>query len=143
MISDPDAQCSGNVPVAAFEPFARNEATSTCTHIRLRRTPPGPTFSVDNDIAVSEQEAYQDITMAVDSELPVVLKAYFYLSAASTATAASVSLDVSYSDGGAEEGVGLVDFGASSGDGTSGAWTQGIAAVYPTQIVRSARVRQK
>lgn len=79
--------------------------------------------------------------MAVDSELPVVLKAYLYLSATSTATAASVSLDVSYSDGGAEEGFGLVDFGASSGDGVSGVWRQGIADVYPTRVVSSARVR--
>ena len=81
--------------------------------------------------------------MAVDSELPVVLKAYFYLSATSTATAASVSLDVSYSDGGAQDGFGLVDFGASSGDGVSGAWTQGIIALYPTRIVSSARVRDE
>lgn len=82
--------------------------------------------------------------MAVDSELPVVLKAYFYLPAASTLTAASASLDVSYSDGGAEEGFGVVDFGAaSSGDGTSGTWTQGVSAVYPTRVVSSARVRRE
>lgn len=81
--------------------------------------------------------------MVVDSELPVVIKAYFYLSAASTATAASVSLDVSYSDGSAEEGFGLVDFGASSGDGVSGTWTQGISALYPTKVVSSATVRDR
>lgn len=81
--------------------------------------------------------------MAVDSELPIVLKAYFYLSATSTVTAASVSLDVSFSDGGAEEGFGAVDFGNPSTDGTSGTWAQGIAAVYPTRVISSARVRNK
>lgn len=123
-------------------------------------------------VSTSEQEAYQDITMAVDSELPVVMKAYFYLSATSTATAASVSLDVSYSDGGAEEGFGLVDFralsadeggfgptswgfggddggfglggfGAEEGDEVSGTWTQGIADIYPTRVISSAKVRDK
>lgn len=81
--------------------------------------------------------------MAVDSELPTVMKAYFYLSATSTATAASVSLDVTYSSGEGDEAFGFLDFGASSGDGVLGTWTQSIASVYPTQVVTSARVREE
>jgi len=83
--------------------------------------------------------------MAVDSELPMVLKAFFYLSDTSTATAASVSLDVGYSDGGAGEGFGLVEFGDSSAnglDGLPGRWTQSIVAVYPTRVISSARVSE-
>lgn len=79
--------------------------------------------------------------MAVDSELPVAIKAFFYLSATSTATASSVSLDVAYSGGGSEEAFGFLDFGASTGDGTSGTWTQGVVAAYPSRVISSARVR--
>lgn len=80
--------------------------------------------------------------MAVDSELPMVIKAYFYLSASSTATVATASLDATYSSGGFDENFGFLDFGASTGDGVFGTWTQSISAVYPTQVVTSARVRE-
>lgn len=72
----------------------------------------------------------------------MVVKAYFYLSALSTATVASVSLDITYSSGGQSveaESFGFLDFVASSA--TSGTWTQGIEAVYPTKVITSARVR--
>ncbi|CAM9344130.1 unnamed protein product, partial [Hapterophycus canaliculatus] len=89
----------------------------------------------------SDQEAYQDVTMAVDSELPVAIKAFFYLSATSTATASSLSLDVTYSSGGSDEAFGFLDFGASTGNGASGTWTQSVAALYPTKVISSARVK--
>lgn len=79
--------------------------------------------------------------MAVDSELPMVIKAYFYLSATSTATVATASLDATYSSGDFDENFGFLNFGASTGDGVLGTWTQSIVAVYPTEVVTSARVR--
>lgn len=75
----------------------------------------------------------------------MVLKAFFYLSDTSAATAASVSLDVGYSDGGVGEGFGFVEFGESSADGLDGLpgrWTQGIVAAYPTRVISSARVSE-
>lgn len=93
-------------------------------------------------LAPSDEEAYEDVTLAYDSEMPLVLKTYFYKSAETTVAAASASLDVTYVDGSSGQGVSVLDFGASSaGAGAAGTWTQNIAAVYPTKVISSARVR--
>lgn len=90
----------------------------------------------------SDEEAYEDVILAYDSEMPLVLKAYFYMSAGTTVTAASASLDVTYVDGSSGRGVSTLDFGSSSaGTGLAGTWTQNIAAVYPTEVISTARVR--
>lgn len=78
--------------------------------------------------------------MASDSELPLVLKTYFYLTSSSEVTAASTSLDVTYTDGSSDEAVITLEFGASPGDTIPGTWTPSVDAVYPTEVVISARV---
>lgn len=84
----------------------------------------------------SDEYAYQDIVLDVQSELPIVLKAYFYLSATSTVTGASVSLDLLFADASSRT-VSTLDFLESS---SKGAWTQAVESEYPTQVVRTARV---
>lgn len=99
-------------------------------------------MDVSGAIAPSDEEAYEDVTLAYDSEMPLVLKTYFYKSAETTVAAASASLDVTYVDGSSGQGVSVLDFGASSaGAGAAGTWAQNIAAVYPTKVISSARVR--
>lgn len=80
--------------------------------------------------------------MASDSELPLVLKTYFYLSSSSEVTAASTSLDVTYTDGTSDEAVSTLEFGASPGATIPGTWTPNVTAVYPTKVVVSARVSE-
>ena len=84
--------------------------------------------------------AYQDVNVASDSELPLVLKTYLHLSSSSEVTAASTSLDVTYTDGSSDEAVVTLDFGASPGDTIPGTWMPSVDAVYPTEVVISARV---
>lgn len=55
-------------------------------------------------------------------------------------TAASVTLDASYSDGSNTAGISVLDFGASVGDGISDTWTQRIAPSFPIKVIRGAKV---
>ena len=85
--------------------------------------------------------AYQDVNIASDSELPLVLKTYFYLSNTSEVTEASTTLDVTYTDGTSDLAVAALEFGASPGGTIPGTWTPSVDAVYPTKVVVSATVR--
>lgn len=80
--------------------------------------------------------------MDIDSQLPMVLKAHFYLSPGSVATAASASLRVTYADGSpSDEVVSVLNFEAFPSSGTVGIWTQDVYPIYPTHVVTGARVR--
>lgn len=68
--------------------------------------------------------------------MPLVFKAYFYISNETQLSAASASLNVTYVDGTTEEGASTLDFYNISKDH----WMQDIVAVYPTQVITDVRV---
>lgn len=88
---------------------------------------------------LSEEESFIDVTVACDSEMPLVLKAYFYRpDSLAPFTNASAALDVTYSDGSTDANLAFADFG----EAPSATWTQGIVAAYPTKVISGAKVHQ-
>lgn len=85
----------------------------------------------------SDEEAYIDLKVAYDSEMALVLKAYFFPHADAQVIGATVTLDVTYGDGSKGARAAVLDFE----DAVDGAWMQSIVAVYPTEVISAARVR--
>lgn len=91
--------------------------------------------------AHSDEQAYIDVVLVYDSEMPLVLKGYFAADSDSSAsvTGAGVRLDVSYLDGTHDDDSLSLNFETGAVDASL--WQQNIGVMYPSDVIKDARVR--